>query len=78
MEDLGPYLGSDVSEMMGSFSQVMSMMEMMQSMDMGDAMQSMNMADIMNAFTTERNGADERMDQPPGDGEHRSPEAGTD
>lgn len=81
MEDIGPYLGSDASEMMGNLSQAMSMMEMVQSMDMGDAMKSMNMGDIMNAmdaFSAERKDADERMDQPPCDGGHRPDETGTD
>ncbi len=81
LEDISPYLAPEAGEMMGNLSQAMGMIEMMQSMDMGSAMQSMNMEDIMkgmNAFTTERNDADERMDQPPCNGGHRPDEAGTD
>lgn len=69
----------NMEDMMSS----MNMADMMSSMNMADMMQSMNtedgnMEDVMNAFQTERTDTDERMDQPPSDGEHRSAETGID
>ena len=64
----------DMGDMMSS----MNMGDIMASMNMGDTMSSMNTEDIMNSFKTERTDTDERMDQSPGDGEHRSDKTGID
>lgn len=91
-EDLTPYLSEDTAQMMDSFSQVMSMMEVMNAMggtegsgmDFSEMAKQMltpeqqEMFNMMNSFQSERTEHDERMDEQSGNEESGPGETGTD
>lgn len=86
LTDLKEYLPPQAGEMLEEALQMQSMLELLGGLKGENFMDALHMEDLMGMFQaepfqttqTERTDADERMDEPPGDGIDRSGEAGAD